>query len=49
MPGKTPRNQEGQKPTTDRKETAKRLEEKAKKQQGGANKLRTEQKARRMR
>jgi hypothetical protein len=43
----TPRNQEGQKPTKNPKETKKRLEEKAKAQQGGANKRRTEEKARR--
>jgi len=43
----TPRNQEGQKPTTNPKETKKRLEEKAKAQKGGSNKRRTEEKARR--
>ena len=43
----TPRNQEGQKPTKNPKETKKRLEEKAKAQKGGANKRRTEEKARR--
>lgn len=43
----TPRNQEGQKPTKNAKETKKRLEEKAKAQKGGANKRRTEEKARR--
>lgn len=43
----TPRNQEGQKPTKSPKETKKRLEEKAKAQKGGANKRRTEEKARR--
>lgn len=47
MPGKTPRNQEGQKPTKTPKETRKRLEEKAKAQQGGSNKRKTEEKARR--
>ena len=47
MPGKTPRNQAGQKPTKSAKETKKRLEEKAKAQQGGANKRKTEEKARR--
>ena len=45
----TPRNQEGQRPTKNPKETKKRLEEKAKAQQGGANKRRTEEKARRAR
>lgn len=43
----TPRNQEGQGPTRNPKETKKRLEEKAKAQKGGANKRRTEEKARR--
>lgn len=43
----TPRNQEGQTPTKNPKETKKRLEEKAKAQMGGANKRRTEEKARR--
>lgn len=47
MPGKTPRNQEGQKPTRTPKETKQRLEEKAKAQKGGANKRKTEEKARR--
>ena len=47
MPGKTPRNQEGQKPTKTSKETRLRLEEKAKGQRGGANKRKTEEKARR--
>lgn len=41
----TPRNQVGQKPTRTPKETAKRLEEKARAQRGGANKRRTEVKA----
>ncbi len=47
MPGRTPRNQEGQKPTKNATETKQRLEEKAKAQQGGANKRKTEEKARR--
>ena len=47
MPGKTPRNQEGQKPTRNPKETKQRLEEKAKAQKGGANRRKTEEKARR--
>ncbi|MBA2370682.1 MAG: hypothetical protein ACR2G8_03600 [Candidatus Limnocylindria bacterium] len=47
MPGKMPRNQEGQKPTSSSKETKKRLEEKANAQKGGSNKRRTEEKARR--
>lgn len=41
----TPRNQEGQKPTKGGKETARRLEEKARGQTGGSNKRRTETKA----
>lgn len=41
----TPRNQEGQKPTKGGKDTAKRLEEKARGQAGGSNKRRTEIKA----
>ena len=47
MPGKTPRNQEGQRPTKTSKETKQRLEEKAKAQVGGSNKRKTEEKARR--
>jgi len=47
MPGTTPRNQEGQKPTRSSKETKKRLEEKARAQRGGSNKRKTEEKARR--
>ena len=47
MPGTTPRNQEGQQPTRSSKETKKRLEEKARAQQGGSNKRKTEEKARR--
>lgn len=47
MPGTTPRNQEGQKPTKTSKETKQRLEEKARAQQGGANKRKTQEKARR--
>lgn len=47
MPGKTPRNQEGQKPTKTSKETRQRLEEQAKGQRGGVNKRKTEEKARR--
>ena len=46
MPDKSPRNQAGQKPTRNPKETAKRLEEKAKEQRGGANRTRTMSKAR---
>ncbi|HET8569102.1 MAG TPA: hypothetical protein VFM93_08970 [Candidatus Limnocylindria bacterium] len=46
MPGKTPRNQQGQSPTRTPKETAKRLEEKAKEQRGGSNRARTMTKAR---
>lgn len=45
----TPRNLRGQKPTRTPKETAKRLEEKAKQQKGGSNKRLTEAKARRAR
>ena len=41
----TPRNQEGQPPTHEPKETAKRLEQKADKQEGDANRARTEDKA----
>lgn len=42
----TPRNQQGQRPTRTSKETKQRLEEKAKGQRGGANKRKTEEKAR---
>ena len=42
----TPRNQEGQPPTHEPKETAKRLEQKADEQEGGANRAHTEDKAR---
>jgi hypothetical protein len=42
----TPRNQEGQPPTREPKETATRLEQKADKQVGDANTARTEDKAR---
>jgi hypothetical protein len=45
----TPRNQEGQQPTRDPKETAQRLEQKADEQVGEANRARTEDKARRAR
>jgi hypothetical protein len=44
--GKTPRNQEGQPPTKRGEDTADRLEEKADAQRGGANRARTEEKAR---
>lgn len=47
MPGTTPRNQEGQRPTRTSKETRERLEQKAKVQKGGSNKRKTEEKARR--
>jgi len=42
----TPRNQEGQPPTHEPKETATRLEQKADEQQGESNRARTEDKAR---
>ncbi|MEP6694726.1 MAG: hypothetical protein ABJB39_08790 [Chloroflexota bacterium] len=42
----TPRNQEGQPPTRDPKETAQRLDQKADEQEGGSNRARTEDKAR---
>lgn len=42
----TPRNQEGQPPTREPKETAQRLEQKADEQQGEANRARTGDKAR---
>lgn len=41
---RTPRNQEGQAPTRSPDQTAQRLEEKARHQQGGANRERTEEK-----
>jgi len=44
--GKTPRNQEGQPPTTRGSDTAERLKEKADAQRGEANRARTEEKAR---
>lgn len=42
----TPRNQEGQPPTRDPKETAQRLEQKADEQEGDSNRALTEDKAR---
>lgn len=45
----TPRNQEGQPPTHEPKETATRLEQKADEQQGESNRARTENKAREVR
>ena len=39
----TPRNEVGQKPSRTPKETEERLEEKARDQRGGANKVRTEE------
>jgi len=45
---KTPRNQEGQAPSKGGKDTAKRLEQKAGKQEGDSNRARTQEKARRM-
>jgi hypothetical protein len=42
----SPRNQEGQPPTRDPKETAQRLEQKADEQEGESNRARTEDKAR---
>jgi hypothetical protein len=42
----TPRNQEGEPPTHEPKETAQRLEQKADEQQGESNRARTEDKAR---
>ena len=42
----TPRNQEGEPPTRDPHETAKRLEQKADEQHGELNRARTEEKAR---
>lgn len=38
-----PRNEEGQKPTRTPEETEQRLKEKERSQQGGANKVRTEE------
>jgi hypothetical protein len=43
----TPRNQEGQQPTREPRETKERLEQKADEQMGEANRARTEDKARR--
>lgn len=40
---KDPRNQAGQSPTRTAQETEERLEEKARDQKGGANKVRTEE------
>jgi hypothetical protein len=45
----TPRNQEGQPPTHEPKETAQRLEQKADEQEGESNRARTEDKARQAR
>jgi hypothetical protein len=42
---KSPRNQQGQKPSSGSQDTAKRLREKAKTQQGTANRTRTLNKA----
>ncbi|HVD91132.1 MAG TPA: hypothetical protein VNC21_02575 [Vicinamibacterales bacterium] len=42
----TPRNQEGEAPTREPKETAQRLEQKADEQEGESNRARTEDKAR---
>jgi hypothetical protein len=42
----TPRNQEGESPTHEAKETARRLEQKADEQKGESNRARTEEKAR---
>jgi hypothetical protein len=42
----TPRNEQGEPPTRDPKETAQRLEQKADEQEGEANRARTEDKAR---
>jgi hypothetical protein len=44
-----PRNQEGEPPTHEPKDTAQRLEEKADEQEGEANRARTEDKARQAR
>jgi len=41
-----PRNQEGESPTREPRETAQRLEQKADEQEGEANRARTEEKAR---
>lgn len=44
MPGdRTPKNEVGQPPTQTPEETEERLEEKARDQKGGANKVRTEE------
>jgi len=45
MMKKSPRNQQGQKPTRTSQDTAQRLREKAKGQSGGANRARTLNKA----
>jgi hypothetical protein len=45
----TPRNEQGEPPTNDPKETAKRLEQKADEQDGESNRARTEEKARQAR
>jgi hypothetical protein len=45
----TPRNQEGQPPTREPRETAQRLEQKADAQEGESNRARTEDKARQAR
>ena len=45
----TPRNQEGQSPTREPRETAQRLEQKADEQEGESNRARTEDKARQAR
>jgi hypothetical protein len=45
----TPHNQEGQPPTREPKETARRLEQRADEQEGEANRARTEDKARQAR
>jgi hypothetical protein len=42
----TPRNQEGEQPTHEPRDTAQRLEEKADEQEGEMNRARTEEKAR---
>ena len=46
MKEQTPRNQEGEAPTHEPKETAQRLEQKADEQEGESNRARTEDKAR---
>jgi hypothetical protein len=40
---RTPRNQVGQKPTRDARETEERLKEKEREQRGAANRIRTEE------